>query len=193
VGRRVGRIGVGRTVGILGNLGRTVHQTIVDVYSSVLCSSRDLNFRKKFKRFYSVCNMYTCVATKTYNTVIVYIQNMSYIVIRKCFIIYFMILAIHKFCYFNLIVSLLHCNHQYHADFGICHDLYGLIIGEYVPHLPVEVPSYIVRYQAHTTIHACLCIATGVRWDEHRHIYDRILYFLRGLEKVCSEAKHDKT
>jgi hypothetical protein len=29
VGRRVGRIGVGRTVGILGNLGRTVHQTIV--------------------------------------------------------------------------------------------------------------------------------------------------------------------
>jgi hypothetical protein len=37
----VGRIGVGRTVGILGNLGRTVHQTIVDVYSSVLCSSRD--------------------------------------------------------------------------------------------------------------------------------------------------------
>lgn len=41
VGRRVGRIGVGRTVGILGNLGRTVHQTIVDVYSSVLCSSRE--------------------------------------------------------------------------------------------------------------------------------------------------------
>jgi hypothetical protein len=42
VGRRVGRIGVGRTVGILDNLGRTVHQIIVDVYSSVLCSSRDI-------------------------------------------------------------------------------------------------------------------------------------------------------
>ena len=67
-----------------------------------------------------------------------------------------MILAIHKFCYFNLVVSLLHCNHQYHADFDICHDLHGLIIGEHVPHLPVEVPSYIVSHQARTTIHACL-------------------------------------
>jgi hypothetical protein len=25
-----------------------------------------------------------------------------------------------------------------------------------VPHRPVEVPSYIVSHQAHTTIHACL-------------------------------------
>jgi hypothetical protein len=32
----------------------------------------------------------------------------------------FVILAIHKFCYFNLAVSLLHYNH---ADFDICHDL----------------------------------------------------------------------
>jgi hypothetical protein len=44
------------------------------------------------------------------------------------------ILAIHKFCYFNLVVSLLHCNHQYHVDFDKCHDLHGLIIGEHVPH-----------------------------------------------------------
>jgi hypothetical protein len=65
-------------------------------------------------------------------------------------------LAIHKFCYFNLDVSLLHCNHQYHADFDIYHDLHSLIIGEHVPHLPVEVPSYIVSHQARTTIHACL-------------------------------------
>jgi hypothetical protein len=57
----------------------------------------------------------------------------------------FVILAIHKFCYFNLAVSLLHCNHQYHADFDICHDLHSLIIEEHVSHLPVEVPSYIVR------------------------------------------------
>jgi hypothetical protein len=56
----------------------------------------------------------------------------------------FVILAIHKFCYFNLVVSLLHCNHQCHADFDICHDLHSLIIGEHVPHLSVEVPSYIV-------------------------------------------------
>ena len=61
-----------------------------------------------------------------------------------------------KFCYFNLAVSLLHCNHQYHADFDICHDLHGLITREHVPHLPVEVLSYIVSHQARTTIHACL-------------------------------------
>jgi hypothetical protein len=66
------------------------------------------------------------------------------------------ILAIHKFCYFKLAVSLLHCNHQYHADFDICHHLHGLVIGEHVPHLPIEVPSYIVSHQARTTIHACL-------------------------------------
>jgi hypothetical protein len=29
-----------------------------------------------------------CVATRTYNTMIIYIQNVSYIVIRKCFIIH---------------------------------------------------------------------------------------------------------
>jgi hypothetical protein len=43
-----------------------------------------------------------CVATETYNTMIIYIQNVSYIVIRKCFIIHFMFLTIHKFCYFNI-------------------------------------------------------------------------------------------
>ena len=68
----------------------------------------------------------------------------------------FVILVIHKFCYFNLAVSLLHCNHQYHADFDICHDLYGLIIEDHVPHLAVQVPSYIVSNQVHTTIRACL-------------------------------------
>jgi hypothetical protein len=74
----------------------------------------------------------------------------------------FVILAIYKFCYFNLAVLLLHCNHRYHADFDICHDLHGLIIGEHVPHLSVEVPSYIVSHQAHTTIHACLNKKTSV-------------------------------
>jgi hypothetical protein len=65
----------------------------------------------------------------------------------------FVILAIHKFCYFNLVISPLHCNHQYNADFDICH---GLIIQQHVPHLPEEVPSYIVSHQARTTIRACL-------------------------------------
>jgi hypothetical protein len=68
----------------------------------------------------------------------------------------FVILVIHKFCYFNLAVSLLHYNHQYHADFDICHDLHGLIIEEHVPHLPVEVLSYIISHQVGITIHACL-------------------------------------
>jgi hypothetical protein len=68
----------------------------------------------------------------------------------------FVILAIHKFCYFNIAVSLLHCNNQYHADFDICHDLHGLTIGEHVPHLPKKVPSYIVSHQPSTTIRACL-------------------------------------
>jgi hypothetical protein len=68
----------------------------------------------------------------------------------------FVILAIYKFCYFNLTVSLLHYIHQYHTDFDIYHDLHGLIIREHVPHLSVEVPSYIVSHQARTTIHVCL-------------------------------------
>jgi hypothetical protein len=61
-----------------------------------------------------------------------------------------MILVIHKFCYFNLVVSSLHCNHQYHADFDIYHDLYGLIIREHVSHMPEEIPrtSLVIR---HTT------------------------------------------
>jgi hypothetical protein len=68
----------------------------------------------------------------------------SYIVI-KIFHNPFVILAIHK-----------HCNHQYHVDFDIYHDLHGLIIEEHVSHLPVEVPSYIVSHQVRTTIHAFL-------------------------------------
>jgi hypothetical protein len=87
----------------------------------------------------------------------------------------FVILAIHKFCYFNLVVSLLHCNHQYHADFDIYHDLHGLIIGEHVPHLPVEVVSYIVSHQARTTIHACLNKKASVclrKADRHKRYPD---------------------
>jgi hypothetical protein len=56
----------------------------------------------------------------------------------------FVILAIHNFCYFYVVVSLLHFNHHYHVDFDICHNLHCLVIAEYVPHLSVEVPSYIV-------------------------------------------------
>jgi hypothetical protein len=90
----------------------------------------------------------------------------------------FVILAIPKFCYFNLVVSLLHCNHQYHADFNICHDLHGLIIGEHMPHLSVEVPSYIISYQAHTTIHACLnkkasvCLQRELKAGQHKSYPD---------------------
>ena len=60
----------------------------------------------------------------------------------------FVILAIYKFGYFNLVILPLHCNHQYHADFDICHDLYGLIIGEHVPHMPEKFPrtSLVIRH-----------------------------------------------
>jgi hypothetical protein len=73
---------------------------------------------------------------------------------RKRFHNPFVIPTIHNFCYFNLVVSPLHCNYNYHVDFDICHDLHGLIIGEYVPHPPKKVPLYIVSHQARTTIHA---------------------------------------
>jgi hypothetical protein len=102
----------------------------------------------------------------------------SYIVI-KIFHNPFVILAIHKFCYFNLVVSLLHCNHQYHADFDICHDLHGLIIEEHVSHLPVEVPSYIISHQVRTTIHACLnkkskcmCLRRELKAGRHKSYPD---------------------
>jgi hypothetical protein len=74
----------------------------------------------------------------------------------------FVILAIHKFCYFNLVVSLLHCNHQYHTDFDICHDLHGLIIREHMSHLPVEVPSSVIRHAPPYTLAytkgKCMCL-----------------------------------
>jgi hypothetical protein len=72
---------------------------------------------------------------------------------EKMFYNQFVILAIHKFCYFNLSVSPLHCNHQYHVDFDICHDLHGLIIGEHVLHMSEEIPPYII---IRTTIRFCL-------------------------------------
>jgi hypothetical protein len=91
----------------------------------------------------------------------------------------FVILAIHKFCYFNLVVSLLHCNYQYHEDFYICYDLHGLTIEEHVPHLLVEVPLYIVSHQVRTTIHACLskkgkcmCLRREIKAGRHKSYPD---------------------
>jgi hypothetical protein len=74
---------------------------------------------------------------------------------KKMFHNPFLILVIHNFCCFNLFVSPLHWNHQYHADFDICHDFHGLIIREHAPHLPEEVSSCIVSHQTRTTIRAC--------------------------------------
>jgi hypothetical protein len=66
---------------------------------------------------------------------------------EKMFNNQFVILVIHKFCYFNLVISPLHCNHQYHADFDICHDLYSFIIGEHVPHMPEKfLRSLVIRH-----------------------------------------------
>jgi hypothetical protein len=98
---------------------------------------------------------------------------------KKMFHNPFVILTIHKFYHFNLAVSLLHCNHQYHAYFGICHDLHILIIEEHVPHLPIEVSSYIVSHQVRTTIHACLnkkgkcmCLQRELKAGRHKSYPD---------------------
>jgi hypothetical protein len=103
-----------------------------------------------------------CVATGTYN----YHNNLYTKCVLYCyekrFHNSFVIIDIHKFCYFNLIVSPLRYNHHYHAGFNICHDLYDLVVGEHVPHPPEEVPSYIISHQARTTICTCLNKKTSV-------------------------------
>jgi hypothetical protein len=97
---------------------------------------------------------------------------------EKMFHNQFVILPINKFCYFNIVVSPLHYNHQYHADFDICHDLYGLIIGEHVPHMPEEIPSYIVSHQTRTTIRSCLnkkvsvCLRKELKVNRHKSYPD---------------------
>jgi hypothetical protein len=109
----------------------------------------------------------------------------------------FVILVIHKFCYFNLVVSLLHCNHQYYADFDICHDLHGLIIEEHVPHLPIQVPLYIVSHLVRTTIHACLnkkgkcmCLRRELKAGRHKSYPDDGEWSLLSvLLCVTSDAK----
>jgi hypothetical protein len=90
----------------------------------------------------------------------------------------FVILIIYKFCYFNLVVLPLHCNHQYHADFDICHDLHDLIIGEHVSHPPEKVPSYNVNHQSRTTICICLnkkasvCLRRELKAGRHKSYPD---------------------
>jgi hypothetical protein len=85
-----------------------------------------------------------------------------------------MILTIHKFCYFNLVVSPLHCDHQCHVDFYVCYDLHGLVVGEHVPHLTEEVSSYIVSHQARTNVRFCLnkktsvCLRRELKTDRHK-------------------------
>jgi hypothetical protein len=75
---------------------------------------------------------------------------------------------------FNLSVSPLYCKHQYHVNFDICHDLHGLIIGEYVPHMLEEIPSYIVSHQIRITIRFCLnkkasvCLRRELKTSRHK-------------------------
>jgi hypothetical protein len=121
---------------ILGLSEICMHMQRLITRAKLVGSTDDRN--QSLLHFFTILREYPCVATVTHNTMITYIQNMFHNP--------FVILAIHKFCYFNLVVSLLHCNHQCHADFDICHDLHSLIIGGHVPHLPVEVPSYIVSH-----------------------------------------------
>jgi hypothetical protein len=105
---------------------------------------------------------------------ITYIQNVCYTVMRKCFIINLWFWPYINFVIYNLSVSSLHCKHQYHADFDICHDFHGLIIGEHVSHIPEEIPSYIVSHQTRTTIRFCLnkkasvCLRREIKASRHK-------------------------
>jgi hypothetical protein len=104
---------------------------------------------------------------------ITYIQNVLYRY-EKMFHNQFVILAYINFVIYNLSVSPLHCNHQYHANFDICYDLHGLIIGEHVPHIPEEIFSYIVSHQTRTTIRFCLnkkasvCLRRELKASRHK-------------------------
>jgi hypothetical protein len=40
-----------------------------------------------------------------------------------------------------------------------------------------------------TRLGVCPCVATGVRWDEYRHISNRILYFLGGSVESLLESQ----
>jgi hypothetical protein len=56
----------------------------------------------------------------------------------------------------------------------MCHDLHCLIIGEHVPHIPEEIPSYIVSHQTRTTIRFCLnkkasvCLRRELKASRHK-------------------------
>jgi hypothetical protein len=97
-----------------------------------------------------------------------------YTVTRKCFIINLWFWPYIIFVIYNLSLSPLHCNHRYHADFDIYHDLHGLIIEEHVPHIPEKIPSYIVSHQTRTTIHFCLnkkasvCLRREIKASRHK-------------------------
>ena len=54
------------------------------------------------------------------------------------------------------------------------HDLYGLVIGEHVSHIPEEILSYIVSHWIHTTIRFCLnkkvsvCLRRELKASQHK-------------------------
>jgi hypothetical protein len=85
----------------------------------------------------------------------------------------FVILVIHKFYYFNLVVSPLHCNNQYHADFDICHDLHGLIIGKHAPHLAGR-SSLVHRQSSGTNHHTRLLMKMTHKSDPWKKILWKI-------------------
>jgi hypothetical protein len=85
----------------------------------------------------------------------------------------FVILTIHKFCYFNLVVSPLHCNYRYHADFNICHDLHDLIVGEHVLSLVYSQSS---GTHHHTRLlkqkGKCVCLRRELKAGRHKSYLD---------------------
>jgi hypothetical protein len=115
---------------------------------------------------------------------------------RKYFIINLWFWPYINFVIYNLSVSPLHCNHQYHTDFDICHDLHVLIIGEHVPHIPEEILSYIVSHQTRATIRFCLnkkasvCLRRELKASRHKSYPQRWRRWRTGHCCRSSSASH---
>ena len=104
------------------------------------------------------------------------------------------ILAVHKFCDFNLVVSLLYCNHQYHADFDICHDFYGLIRA---PPTPAGRSSFVHHQSSGTHHHTrllknkCVCLRRELNGGEDEKLIIVVDPPLRHLWRQDDATIHD--
>jgi hypothetical protein len=92
----------------------------------------------------------------------------------------FVILVIHKFCYFNISVLLLHCNHQYHADFDICHNynLFVILVIHKFCYFNLSVSLLHCNHQYHADFDICHNLH-GLTIGEHvPHLPEKVLSYI---------------